>query len=218
MESQSDASRNITKIALVVEGGLAVAAAIVAWVLGRLSELVARLAAPSWDALVWDASIGVAATAPLLVVMLVIDRCPVAPLQRLVRAVDDLLVPLFSQTTVLQMAAISLTAGVGEEMFFRGLLQAAISDWSGGSWGVWIGLLAASVIFGACHWITPTYAVLATGIGVYLGWLFLATDHLVAPIVAHALYDFVALVYLVRTRSSRPHAVQSDDGERSSTQ
>ena len=46
--------------------------------------------------------------------------------------------------------------------------------------------------------ITPTYGVLAALIGVYLGWVWLASGNLLAPVVAHALYDFVALVVLVR--------------------
>ena len=32
----------------------------------------------------------------------------------------------------------------------------------------------------------------------YLGWLWLASDNLLVPIVTHAAYDFAALVYLLR--------------------
>jgi membrane protease YdiL (CAAX protease family) len=61
-------------------------------------------------------------------------------------------------------------------------------------------LLVASLIFGACHWITPAYAAVASLIGFYLGWLLLATGNLWTPIVAHAFYDFLALVYLVKCK------------------
>ena len=72
------------------------------------------------------------------------------------------------------------------------------------------GLLAASVLFGLAHPITPAYAVLAAMIGVYLGWLWLAFDkNLLVPITAHALYDFLALIYLVRTRGRRPDPTPS---------
>jgi uncharacterized protein len=50
------------------------------------------------------------------------------------------------------------------------------------------------------HWLTMSYAVFATLIGVYLGILFLVTENLLAPIVTHALYDVVALSVLVRRK------------------
>ena len=35
-------------------------------------------------------------------------------------------------------------------------------------------------------------------LGFYLGWIYLTSDNLLGPILAHALYDFVVLVYVVR--------------------
>jgi membrane protease YdiL (CAAX protease family) len=55
-----------------------------------------------------------------------------------------------------------------------------------------------SVVFGLAHLITPLYGVLAALVSVYLGWLFLEYENLVVPMVTHAMYDFVALVYLAR--------------------
>jgi membrane protease YdiL (CAAX protease family) len=40
--------------------------------------------------------------------------------------------------------------------------------------------------------------------GVYLGGLLLLTDNLLAPIATHAVYDFVALIYLTRSRPPQP--------------
>jgi membrane protease YdiL (CAAX protease family) len=59
-------------------------------------------------------------------------------------------------------------------------------------------VLVASAAFGLAHFLTATYAALAAVAGLYLGTLFLLQGNLVVPIVAHALYDFVALLYLVR--------------------
>jgi membrane protease YdiL (CAAX protease family) len=101
----------------------------------------------------------------------------------------------------LDLALVSISAGVGEELLFRGFLQAAIADWT----NPWIALAIASLLFGLAHFITPMYAVLATLLGAYLGGLWLACDNLLAPIVTHALYDFLALVYLLR----RPRRVRS---------
>ena len=59
------------------------------------------------------------------------------------------------------------------------------------------GVLAA-VAFGLCHWLNWEYALVAGIIGLYFGWLFLITKNLLAPMVAHAAYDFIALCFLVR--------------------
>jgi hypothetical protein len=56
------------------------------------------------------------------------------------------------------------------------------------------GWLAASILFGLAHPISRTYVVLATGMGLVLGALYLATGNLLSAIVAHAVYDAVILV------------------------
>ena len=83
-----------------------------------------------------------------------------------------------------QVLAISLAAGVGEEALFRGALQPRL------------GLYGASLVFGAVHWITPTYFVFAVGMGLYLGWVHESSQNLLVPIIIHALYDAIALLAL----------------------
>jgi hypothetical protein len=68
---------------------------------------------------------------------------------------------------------------------------------------VWIGLAVAALLFGLAHFITPTYAVLAGTMGLYLGWLWIDTGNLLVPITAHAVYDFLALAYLAKIRPGR---------------
>ncbi len=114
-----------------------------------------------------------------------------------------LVVPLFQDASVLELALISLIAGIGEELLFRGLVQDGLATWLGGTVGICVGVAASSLVFGLAHALTTTYAVLATLVGVYLGILFLLTGNLLAPIAAHAVYDFLALIYLVST-TSRP--------------
>jgi membrane protease YdiL (CAAX protease family) len=98
--------------------------------------------------------------------------------------------PLFAPCTLLDLALLSLLAGFGEEVLFRGLIQGALTAW----WGPGPALAAASLLFGLCHAVNGAYAVLATVMGGYLGWLFLASENLLVVIVAHALYDFIALI------------------------
>ena len=61
----------------------------------------------------------------------------------------------------------------------------------------------ASLLFGIAHAITPAYLVLAALIGEYLGGLWLWTGNLLAPIIAHAGYDFIALWYLAKGAQKR---------------
>ncbi len=114
-----------------------------------------------------------------------------APAVRPVRAVRrvyrDLLKPLFADIGMREVVVIALAAGVGEELLFRGALQPEI------------GLIPASLVFGALH--TGGRGTLAFGcwvavMGAALGWLAVATGGLLAPIVAHALYDAAALVHI----------------------
>ncbi len=146
------------------------------------------------------AACGVLATVPLLVLLWACVFLPIRPLQDLLRFVEEHLIPWMRNCRLAEMALIAALAGLGEEMLFRGVLQPALADWLGGPAGPWIACAVAALVFGLIHWLTTTYAVLASLIGLYLGWLWLATGNLLVPIAAHALYDFVALVYLVRFR------------------
>ena len=125
---------------------------------------------------------------------------PWRPLVDFVRTVDETVVPLFRACHTMDLALIAALAGLGEEMLFRGVLQRAIIGETPTEFQTWLGIVAAGVVFGMAHRITWTYAALATIIGIYLGWLLEATGNLLAPIAAHGVYDFLALVYLVRVR------------------
>jgi CAAX protease family protein len=91
------------------------------------------------------------------------------------------------------VVVISLLASVCEEVFFRSVFQGGLARHI----GTIPALVVASVIFGCFHWVTKTYAVIATLIGAYLGVLWLTAGNLLAPITTHAVYDFAALVYFL---------------------
>ena len=73
---------------------------------------------------------------------------------------------------------LALVSGIAEEAFFRGALQPQV------------GLVAASLLFGAAHFVPRRdllpWSLFAVAAGFLLGWLYVATDSLIAPIVAHA--------------------------------
>lgn len=194
---------NITPLTLVVEIGLALIALAIGLFLGHSPlasvEFSAAAISQNMIAIAW----GVLATIPMMLMLLVVERSCWGPLIRLRNVVFELIVPFFRKSSIVELALIAIAAGIGEEMLFRGIIQALLSEWLRGPYSVLVALLVASAIFGACHWITNTYAVLATLIGLLLGGLFVVTENLLAPITAHALYDFVALIYLVKWKSDR---------------
>ncbi len=181
--------------AAAFEASLTVVAIVLGWLLGCPPLRTFR-----FD--FHDAMFGLLATVPPLAVFWSCLKLPLDPLQRIAAIMDETLLPLFRECGVMQLAIIAALAGVGEEMLFRGVVQAAVADQIGSPHGVWLGLLVAAILFGLLHLITPTYAILAGLIGAYLGWLWLFYDNLLVPIVAHAAYDFVALVYLVKIRGA----------------
>lgn len=79
-----------------------------------------------------------------------------------------------------------LLAGIPEEILFRGAIQ-PVAGW-----------LAASILFGALHSITPAYFVYATLAGGLLGWLGEWRDGLWAPIAAHTAIDVIMFALLIR--------------------
>ena len=179
--------------AAAFEASLMLVAIVLGWLLGQTPLRTFHFS-------LHDAVLGVAATLPPLALFWLCLKCPLRPLQTITRIFDEMLIPLFRNCRLIDLATIAALAGVGEEMLFRGVIQAAVAEESGGPAGVWIGLLVAAVLFGLLHLITPTYALLAGLIGFYFGWLWLVSGNLLTPIVAHGAYDFIALVYLVMAR------------------
>jgi hypothetical protein len=121
------------------------------------------------------------------------------PIRRLSRLLDGIVRSLFAEARLVDLALVSCLAGVGEEAFFRGAVQSALARWM----NEWAALFAASMLFGAAHLVSPAYAVLAGLAGAYLGWLYLESDNLIVPMISHALYDFLALAYVLRRHPGR---------------
>jgi membrane protease YdiL (CAAX protease family) len=175
-------------LGIAFEAGLGLLAWLVGWLLNE----------PSWHHVHWDAldaAMGLAACVPMLLVFWACVRVPVRPLVRIKTIAEQFIRPLFAGCTWLELAVLSLVAGIAEELLFRGVLQGVMSRW----WGAWLGVMLAGLLFGLLHAITTTYVFLAALLGIYLGVLWLATDNLLTVIVAHALYDFVALIFLMRS-------------------
>ncbi len=185
-------SARFFRLAFLFEGGLLVLALALDWLFGF--STFERI---HWG---WQTAVGgIIATFPLFLGMWGCARLPWEPIRRLLKELDERLIPLFLRCSHLELAMISLMAGVGEEALFRGVLQGGLARWL----HPWVGLAVASLLFGLGHLITPTYAILAGLIGLYLGSLVWATEDLLLVMIAHSVYDYVALVYLIHRQRVR---------------
>lgn len=98
----------------------------------------------------------------------------------------------WSQTSILVILTFFGTLWVlalGEELFFRGLLQQWISSWLGTEWG---GLLLTSLLFGSAHfWYGDfpnwRFAAMASIAGLFYGLAFRRAKSIRASMVTHAL-------------------------------
>jgi len=114
---------------------------------------------------------------------------PVGPVRQIRTLYRETLRPLFAQVSMVEILGVSLAAGIGEELLFRGAVQ--------GEWG----LLVASLLFGLAHIGGPTslaFGLWAGVMGLGLGALAMVTGGLLVPIVAHAVYDAAAIGYIRR--------------------
>jgi membrane protease YdiL (CAAX protease family) len=94
--------------------------------------------------------------------------------------------PAMSQCHAWETVLVAIAAGVGEEVLFRGVLQPRL------------GWIAASVLFGLLHAVSPTYIVVAFSLGAILAWIQIAGGNLWASIIAHAAYDYCMFLVLIR--------------------
>ncbi|MCA9266998.1 MAG: CPBP family intramembrane metalloprotease, partial [Planctomycetales bacterium] len=176
----SPPSSRFLLVATAVEGGLALAAVAVGWVVG-FSPTQKLTAGDAWGANAISIGWGVALAGLMLLALVASQRVRWRPLDRISELLTRSLLPIFRDCSLLDLAIVSLMAGLGEEVLFRGLLQDGVAHAIGGAAGVWAGLAVGSIVFGAVHAITPTYAVLAALVGVLFGFLFMATGDLLAP-------------------------------------
>ena len=146
------------------------------------------------------AAYGVVATLPLLGLLRWCLRTEWGPMRRLVSGVQEHLTPYLAGASAGGIVLVSIMAGIGEEVLFRGVIQAAIAE----RLAPWLAVGIAALLFGVAHWLMLSYAVFAAIVGLYLGALFLVTGNLLVPTVTHALYDVVALSVLVQMKPAAP--------------
>jgi len=97
---------------------------------------------------------------------------------------------------ILDIAYLSICAGIGEELFFRGALQP------------WLGIWLTALIFIAVHgylnprnWRMSVYGVAMVVVSAGLGYLYQFLG-MFSAMVAHASFDFVLLYIFIRNEST----------------
>lgn len=188
----------VITLSILVEGGLILFAYPLGWLLAihPLTNFH-----PNWH----DSYIGLLATLPLLPIFLIMIHGSIPFLGKLKSISKDTIRPMMRRCTIPDLIGISMLAGVGEEMIFRGVLQ----TWLAQDSPTWVAILAASISFGMMHSMSRSYFVLATLVGAYLGFLFVWTGNLITPILVHFLYDSFALYYLTRIWKPYPNEEQA---------
>ncbi len=114
-----------------------------------------------------------------------------APQVKLIDSILKSSVPM----KVFAVFVIAVVAPVGEEIFFRGFAYQGIKNRLGAKWGAGLSSLA----FAALHTNVPAFVAYFV-LGLILVWLFQRTKSLTAPILAHSLNNFIAVMYLLMAR------------------
>jgi len=186
------------RIALIFQGGLIGLGLGLAWLLGIDPWARMDLSGRTW-------LVAAVSTLPMLAVFVLTYRAEWRPLRDIRDFLVETLGPPLSECRWYEILGVAVLAGVSEELLFRAVLQDWLSPW-GTAWA----LIGSNVLFGAAHAVTALYAVLAAGMGLYLGGLYeLAGDrNVVVPAVTHATYDWIAFLIVrgsYRSGLARPH-------------
>lgn len=100
----------------------------------------------------------------------------------------------FKRFTWCQILIVSLLAGVGEELLIRAVLQSYLIEKISPLWGI----VCASIVFGALHFMTKTYVLLTFFLGLLFGLSFYYSGSVVLVMVAHTVYDVIAFAMIVK--------------------
>lgn len=149
-----------------------------------------------------DILLGAAATGPLILLLLWFMRTDIPVLVRFRLSQLEFFAKIGFAFTPTRIALLAVGAGLSEELLFRGVFQ----TWIDSGAPLAVAIIAPNIVFGALHARTSLYAFIAGLVGVYMGVLFAATGNVMAPIITHALYDWVALVITQRAIEAHTRA------------
>ena len=202
--------KRLLQLGFYIEGGCLLAAL----VLGSLGFCDANQPLGDFFRLDYRATIswtigGLLATFVIAATILYI---PLRPFREFRDFVNHFLSPVFEPFSLGQIALLSASAGIGEEMLFRWCLQGGLQTVFAGWFGAVGALCVASVVFGLCHAMSLMYVVAASLIGGLLGTIMLLSGSVVPAILTHAIYDFVAILILRQSGRANAKRAPAADG------
>ncbi len=183
----------VMRMSLIIEGSMGALALIIGFYLGIPFAKTIHLNPIQFP----EMGVGIAAAIVAALAALFAQRLPLPFARRLKEDSQTIATKLLSQCTVPDLIGISLLAGVGEELLFRGLLQQGLVMVIPDPWVV-TGIVA--LLFGLLHSMSLPYIFVTALASVGLSALLIFTGDLVPCMVCHAVYDLILLLVLVRPR------------------
>ena len=201
-EQQEQSPDEVFLTAVLFESALAVLALFLGWLMGPSARnLVPELSSEQLWPVFSGLGLGLVAAVPILVAVELIRRVPWEPILELERLTEDGMIQSLLKLRPGELIVISLCAGIGEELLFRGWLMYWLADGMAlaspetDRMGIlMVALVVSSIVFGFFHPITRLYVFLATLMGLYFGALVIWSGNLLVPITAHAAYDAAQLM------------------------
>ncbi|NND99851.1 MAG: CPBP family intramembrane metalloprotease [Pirellulaceae bacterium] len=202
-ESLQQSPDDVFVAAVVFELALGGLAILLGWTLGPDARaMIPDLTGESVWPVVSGILIGCLAAVPVFLFIELVRRIPAQSVRNLERLSEDGMFKTLLQLRGVELILISICAGVGEELLFRGWLMYFLASGSGGEPSVielGAALVASSIAFGMVHPISKLYVFLAALMGLYFGLLLIYTGNLLVPIAAHAAYDAAQLILTGRS-------------------
>ena len=91
---------------------------------------------------------------------------------------------------IFNVLLIAVVAGLGEELFFRGILQTIFSEWKNAVLAIWLAAFIFSSIHMQFYGFFPRMLL-----GAFFGYLLLWSGNLWLPILAHTINNGVAVIF-----------------------
>ena len=181
LDPKLEAEPKILKVALIFEGAMVLSF----FVFSYFDPSLSKLAAPT----MLHFLLGVGSACLLFIFNLLFVFCSYKfHIVNSIKFKEGIVEPLSRALSFRGALYVSLLAGLGEELFFRGVLLP------------YTGLIFSSILFSVAHFLVEVkkYIFIASvyaGIGLLFGILFEYTGTLIVPIIFHVLYDFLAILF-----------------------
>ncbi len=160
-----------------------------------------------------DCGLGALAALPMVAAVALVMRITHPAIDAIKEFGETPLIKSMLSLTQLELVLVSLCAGVGEEIAFRGCILPWITALHGDDGQLVnhfdvgdplltahpamlaVGVIVSSLAFGLLHPVSRLYIGIAALMGAYFSVLMIATDSLLVPIVAHAVYDAIQMLF-----------------------